>query len=119
MKKDVICMKRKTVGAVKSMPLFKIMHIRNETARNVSPALAVVAKSGQLRDLVDSVSKHGMPMTISNSHGKRAVLIPAESWRAINETIYLNSIPGLVESIKASSNEPLDDCEVYDPDEEW
>lgn len=37
----------------------------------------------------------------------------------IQETIYLNSIPGLAESIIAGSKEPLLECEEYAEGEEW
>ena len=41
--------------------------------------------------------------------GKRAnaVLISEEDWSAIQETLYLMSIPGMRESIKDSMAEPL------------
>jgi len=32
-----------------------------------------------------------------------------EEWRGIQETIYLQSIPGMVESTKAAAGEPLED----------
>lgn len=38
---------------------------------------------------------------------------------AVEETVYLNSIPGLVDSIKAADYEPLDSMDEYKPDEEW
>ena len=36
------------------------------------------------------------------------MLVSREDWEAIAETIYLNSIPGMVESIKEAA-EPLSD----------
>jgi antitoxin YefM len=40
--------------------------------------------------------------------GKRnnAVLVSQEDWNNIQETLYLSSIPGMVESIKAAASEP-------------
>jgi PHD/YefM family antitoxin component YafN of YafNO toxin-antitoxin module len=35
-------------------------------------------------------------------------VLGAEDWRAIEETIYLNQIPGLVDSIHKAANEPLE-----------
>jgi len=36
------------------------------------------------------------------------VVIGAEDWRAIEETLFLNRIPGLVESIHQADKEPLE-----------
>lgn len=43
--------------------------------------------------------------------GKRAnaVLVSEDDWRAIQETLYLLSIPGMRESIREGLNEPLED----------
>jgi antitoxin YefM len=56
--------------------------------------------------LIDRVAETHQPITIK---GKRndAVLLSREDWEAIAETIYLNSIPGMVESIKSAATEPL------------
>ncbi len=37
------------------------------------------------------------------------MLIGAEDWQAIEETLYLNRIPGLVESIHQAHQEVLDE----------
>ena len=47
------------------------------------------------------------------------MLIGEEDWKAIQETLYLNSIPGLSQSILASKEEDLSECTSYDPNEEW
>lgn len=59
-----------------------------------------------LYKLVDRVSQSHGPVQI---HGKRsdAVLIGEEDWRAIQETLYLVSIPGMRESIRKGLKEPL------------
>lgn len=56
--------------------------------------------------LIDEIAESHQPITIQ---GKRndAVLISRKDWEAIAETIYLNNIPGMVESIKEASAEPL------------
>ena len=45
--------------------------------------------------------------------GKRnsAVLVSEEDWRAIQETLYLQSIPGMRESILEGMRTPVDECE--------
>ena len=65
------------------------------------------------------VNESSQPITITNNRGKNAVLIGEEDWKAIQETLYLNSIPGLSQSILASKEEDLSECTSYDPNEEW
>ena len=56
--------------------------------------------------LMDEAARSHEPIVIS---GKRnnAVLISAEDWSAIQETLYLLSVPGMRESIKQGMAEPL------------
>jgi prevent-host-death family protein len=59
--------------------------------------------------LMDEAAESHQPITIS---GKRndAVLVSAEDWRAIQETLHLLAVPGMRESIKEGMAEPVDDC---------
>jgi len=45
--------------------------------------------------------------------GKRnnAVLVSEEDWRAIQETLFLLSVPGMRESIREGLATPVQDCE--------
>jgi prevent-host-death family protein len=63
------------------------------------------ARAGLYR-LIDQTAETHKPVLIS---GKRAnaVLISEEDWGAIQETLYLLSIPGMRESIKETMAEPL------------
>jgi len=56
---------------------------------------------------MDETASSHKPVLIS---GKRnnAVLIAADDWSAIQETLHLLSVPGMRESIKAGMAEPLD-----------
>ena len=56
--------------------------------------------------IIDEAAQSHEPIFIS---GKRnsAVLMSAEDWSAIQETLYLLSVPGMRESIKAGMAEPL------------
>ena len=45
---------------------------------------------------------------VKQSNGKDFVIISAEGWRAIEETLFLNQIPGMVASIHDAANESLD-----------
>ena len=69
-------------------------------------ALTTSKARASLFRLIDEVAESLQPIMIS---GKRssAVLLSAEDWRAIQETLYLLAVPGLRESIKAAMAEPL------------
>lgn len=56
--------------------------------------------------LIDQASESHQPIHI---FGKRtsAVLLAAEDWQAIQETLHLLSVPGMRESIKQGMAEPL------------
>ena len=60
----------------------------------------------KLYRLVDQTASTHHPIQI---HGKRssAVLVGQEDWEAIQETLYLLSVPGMRESIRKGLKEPL------------
>ena len=72
-----------------------------------------------LYQLIEDVNDSRMPVTITNARGKNAVLLSEDDWRAIEETLYLNAIPKMSESILAADEEPLSECTTYDPNEAW
>jgi len=59
--------------------------------------------------LMEQAAESHRPIVIS---GKRsnAVLVSEEDWMAIQETLFLLSVPGMRESIKAGMAEPVDAC---------
>ena len=59
--------------------------------------------------LMDQAAETHQPIVIS---GKRtnAVLVSAEDWEAIQETLHLLSGPGMRESIKQGMDEPVENC---------
>ena len=63
----------------------------------------------QLYRLLDEAAETHEPIQIT---GKRtnAVLISEEDWRAIHETLYLLSIPGMCESIRKGLKTPVEKC---------
>ena len=71
------------------------------TSINITKARA------KLNQIVSEVNEYSQPITITNNRGKNAVLIGEEDWKAIQETLYLNSIPGLSQSILASKEEEI------------
>ena len=63
----------------------------------------------KLYRLVDEASQTHSPIVITARRGN-AVLIAEEDWNAINETLYLLSVPGMRESIRKGMQESLDEC---------
>ncbi len=63
----------------------------------------------QLYRLLDQAAETHEPIQIT---GKRsnAVLISEEDWRAIQETLYLLSIPGMRESIRKGLKVSVEKC---------
>lgn len=63
----------------------------------------------RLYNLIDQVAETHQPIVIT---GKRhnAILLSDEDWSAINETIYLLSVPGMRESVKEGLTQSLDEC---------
>jgi len=63
-----------------------------------------------LYKLLDDVSESHEPIQIT---GKRsnAVLIAEDDWRAVQETLYLTSIPSMKESIIAGMKTPVTECD--------
>ncbi len=72
-----------------------------------------------LYKLISDVNKGFNPINIVNSKGDDAVLISGSDWRDIEETIYLNSIPGYVESVEKALKEDKTKCSVYKRGEKW
>ena len=82
-------------------------------------SISITKVRANLYQTVSEVNESSQPITITNNRGKNAVLIGEEDWKAIQETLYLNSIPGLSQSILASKEEDLSECTSYAPNEEW
>ena len=59
--------------------------------------------------LIDQTTESHQPIVISGKRGN-AVLLSSEDWDAIQETLYLLSVPGMRESIKEGMAEPVEAC---------
>ena len=72
--------------------------------------LTVTEARRKLYTLLDEVALSHEPVQIA---GKRnsAVLVSEEDWRAIQETLFLISIPGMRESIRDGLNTPIEECD--------
>ena len=65
-------------------------------------SISITKARAKLNQIVSEVNESSQPITITNNRGKNAVLIGEEDWKAIQETLYLNSIPGMSQSILAA-----------------
>ena len=63
----------------------------------------------KLFNLIDETNQTHEPIYIK---GKRsdAVILSKEDYESMQETLYLHSIPGLVEKIISASKEPIEKC---------
>ena len=64
----------------------------------------------QLYKLLDDVSQSHEPVQITGKRGN-AVLVSEDDWRAVQETLYLVSIPGMRESILEGLATPAGELE--------
>ena len=65
--------------------------------------------------LIEEVAISHQPITITGEK-HNAVLVAQEDWSAIQETLYLLSIPGMRESIREGLATPVEEC---DEDLDW
>jgi prevent-host-death family protein len=63
-----------------------------------------------LYKLLDEVSDSHEPVQITGKR-RNAVLVGEDDWRAVQETLYLVSIPGMRESILEGMKTPVEECE--------
>ena len=81
-------------------------------------AVTATQARANLFKIMALVNESSQPITLTNSRGKNAVLIGEEDWNAIQETMHLNSIPGMTESLLQGRKTPLEDC-VDESEVEW
>jgi len=81
--------------------------------------ISITKAKENLYQTVLDVNEYSQPIIITNNRGKNAVLISEDDWLAIQETLYINSIPGMTESILESRDEDISECTSYNPNKEW
>lgn len=64
---------------------------------------------GELQKLLDETALSHEPIQITSASSS-GVLLAEEDWRAIQETLYLLSIPGMRESIREGMSTPIEEC---------
>ena len=77
--------------------------------------ITVTEARSKLYSLIDEAAQTHRPVVIT---GKRnnAVLLSEDNWNAINETLFLLSVPGMRESIRKGIETDLGEC---DKDLDW
>lgn len=70
--------------------------------------IPVKTAGAHLNKFIAQTQEIHKPIIISGTKN-RAVLISEEDWNAVQETLYLCSIPGIRESLIEASREPLED----------
>jgi prevent-host-death family protein len=63
----------------------------------------------KLYRLIEDASASRSPVIITGSR-THAVLVPANQWQAIQETLALLALPGMLESIREGVSRPVEHC---------
>ena len=70
-------------------------------------AVSATSARSNLYRLIDQVNDESQPLTITGQRGN-AVLIGEADWQAIQETLFLESVPGFAESIRQARAEGIE-----------
>lgn len=70
-------------------------------------AIRATSARANLYRLIDQVNNDAEPLTITGQRNN-AVLVGEDDWRAIQETLYLTSIPGMTDSINQARAEGIE-----------
>jgi len=72
-------------------------------------AITASEARANLYRLIDEAAASHQPLLITGKRNK-AVLVSQEDWDAIQETLFLLSVPGMRESIREGMQMPADGC---------
>ncbi len=81
-------------------------------------AITATKARDKIYQLIQDVNANSTPITITNNRGKNAVLIGEEDWHAIEETLYLMSVPDMTASIIEGGRTDITDC-VDESEVDW
>ena len=62
-----------------------------------------------LKSEVDRVVQNHEVLRVTRRRGGDFVVLGADDWDAVAETLYLNQFPGMVESIEKAAAEPIEE----------
>lgn len=85
------------------------MDMAIEQGAHQMKSLSVSKAREILSQLIKEVGCDHEPIQIKGAEAS-AVLLDEEDWRAIQETLYLLSVPGMRESIRDGLQTPIDKC---------
>ena len=71
-------------------------------------SVSILEARERFEELLEQVNS-GSLILITNNEGPNCYLVSENEYRSMMETIYLSSIPGLVESIRKEVNAPTDE----------
>ena len=80
-------------------------------------AINITNARKELYNLVENVNLYNEPALIVSKKGN-AVLVSEDYWNALQETVYLNSIPGMAQSLIEGRDTPIEQC-VAEDEVEW
>lgn len=81
-------------------------------------SITATAFRQNLYKTIAEVNRENKPIAITSNKGKGAVLVGEDDWAAIEETLYLTSIPGMTESLMEGVAQDVDEC-VSENELEW
>ena len=81
-------------------------------------SITATALRQNIYQTIAQVNASSTPIAITNTKGKGAVLVGEDDWAAIEETLYLTSIPGMSDVLQEGMTTSADDC-VPESDLEW
>ncbi len=81
-------------------------------------AISATKARENLYQLISDVNTNNSAITITNNRGKNAVILSEDDWNAVQETLYLMSVPGLTESLMEGGKEAIEDC-LSEDEVEW
>ncbi|MDO5494257.1 MAG: type II toxin-antitoxin system Phd/YefM family antitoxin [bacterium] len=70
-------------------------------------SVSATSARANLYRLIDQVNEESEPLTITGQRGN-AVLIGEDDWRAIQETLFLESVPGMSDSLRKARAEGVE-----------
>ena len=62
----------------------------------------------RLKQYVDQAILNHRALKVRRRNGENFIVVGEKDWLAIEETLYLNQFPGLVESIQEAHREPIE-----------
>ena len=80
-------------------------------------AINITNARKELYNLVENVNLYNEPALIVSKKGN-AVLVSEDDWNALQETVYLNSIPGMAQSLIEGRDTQIEQC-VAEDEVEW